>query len=342
VAELQFGKDGHTWFSARQSRFGARGVIPTSGADIKVFFEWDLFGVGVDAGQTTIRPRLMYGQWGDFGGGQTVSPFMDNDVFPNILEYWGPNGMLFFRNVQIFWQPVHREDGTRVTIALERPGASGDAGVVTDRIDMQSVKSRFPAPDLSAEWRYGAGFGYVELAGIVRYLAWDDIEPDTMDLSGSDVGWGVVLSSNVKASSRDVLRLLSIVGEGVENYFNDAPIDVGARLDLADRRTPIKGEALGDFGMMAYLDHAWNSYYSTSVGYSRVDIRNSDLQAATAFRKGQYASVNLLWTPVPRIMTGGEFQWANRRNFGGVFPRDDFRFQLSAKYSFSQTFGGLR
>jgi len=26
---------------------------------------------------------------------------MDIDVFPNSLEYWGPNGMIFFRNVQV-------------------------------------------------------------------------------------------------------------------------------------------------------------------------------------------------------------------------------------------------
>src|SRR6476469_9410701 len=141
----EFGHNGHTWFSARQSRFGAKATIPTSsGKDIKVVFDWDLFGVGVDAGQTTIRPRHMYGQWGDFGGGQLESPFMDLDVFPNIIEYWGPDGMLFYRNVQVFWQPVHRDDGTRVTLALERPGASGDAGVLADRIELQSIKPRFP------------------------------------------------------------------------------------------------------------------------------------------------------------------------------------------------------
>ena len=66
----EFGHNGHTWFSARQSRFGTHATIPTSTRDITVTFEWDLFAVGPDAGQTTIRPRLMYGQWGDVGGGQ--------------------------------------------------------------------------------------------------------------------------------------------------------------------------------------------------------------------------------------------------------------------------------
>jgi len=26
-------------------------------------------------------------------------------VFPNSIEYWGPNGMVFFRNVQFRWMP---------------------------------------------------------------------------------------------------------------------------------------------------------------------------------------------------------------------------------------------
>jgi hypothetical protein len=55
--------------------------------------------------------------------GQTNSQFMDVDVFPNILDYWGPNGMLFFRNVQFFYEPYNDgESNTRV--AIENPGAS--------------------------------------------------------------------------------------------------------------------------------------------------------------------------------------------------------------------------
>lgn len=337
----QFGKDGHTWLSVRQSRFGTKATIPTGGDPIKLTFEWDLFGVGPDAGQTTIRPRHIYGQWGDFGAGQTNSPFMDVDVFPNILDYWGPNGMLFFRNVQFFWQPVHRDDGTRVTFAIERPGASGDAGNAADFIDLENVKPRFPAPDFSGEYRLGGKFGYVKLGAILRYLAWDDIAPDTFDFSGHAWGWGASLSSGLKLGKSDLLHLQAIYGQGVENYFNDAPVDVGAQRDLDDPRSPVSGKALGDFGMVTYLDHTWSSALTSSIGYSRLDISNSDLQTATAFRDGQYASTNLLWTPFKNVMFGGEFQWAQRKNFGGA-TFNDYRLQFSGKYSFSYTIGGNR
>ncbi|HUK34707.1 MAG TPA: DcaP family trimeric outer membrane transporter, partial [Vicinamibacterales bacterium] len=116
----EFGQDGHFYLSPRQSRFGAKGVLPTSNGDVTAVFEFDMFGVGVDAGQTTIRLRHAYGQWKQIGAGQTNSQFMDVDVFPNVLDYWGPNGMLFFRNTQVFWQ-FYKNGDSNATVAIENP-----------------------------------------------------------------------------------------------------------------------------------------------------------------------------------------------------------------------------
>jgi hypothetical protein len=338
----EFGRDHRMHFSARQSRLGVKGSIPTGEGrpDIKTVFEFDLFGVGVDAGQTTIRPRHMYGQWGHFGAGQTNSVFMDVDVFPNSIEYWGPNGMLFFRNVMVFWQPINRPSGTRMTFSLERPGASGDAGVYADRIELQNIRPRFPAPDIAGEYRYGGGFGYVELASLVRWIYWDDLLEDAFDLSGHVTGWGVALSSSLNAGKRDVFRMIGIYGAGVENYFNDAPIDVGVKNNIGNLVTPITGEALKDLGISVFLDHRWNSQLTSAIGYSLVDIDNSDAQAFTAFRTGQYSLANLLWNPVKNVLIGGEVLWGRRENFGENFTANDWRFQFSMKYSFSQRFGG--
>src|SRR4029079_11411966 len=103
-------------------------------------------------------------------------------------------------------------------------------------------------------------------------------------------GWGLSLSSNLNANKDNVFRLQAIYGRGVENYFNDAPIDVGLKLQRNNRRTPVTGAARPDCGMSAYLDHRWNSEYTSAIGYARVDIDNSDGQTADAFKSGQYAS----------------------------------------------------
>ncbi len=250
-------------------------------------FEFDMFGVGGDAGQTTIRLRQAWGQWKNFGAGLTNSTFMDADVFPNILDYWGPNGMLFFRNVQLFWAPYNRGDSS-VRFAIEAPGASGDAGVVADRVELQNVKGRFPAPDFTAHWRVGRGWGHFQVGGALRYIAYDDTLPnDAFALSGHVWGWGVSLSSNVNLK-KSVLHLQLVEGAGIENYFNDAPVDVGVKSNPGNTVTPVVGQALHDFGLVIYLDHPWNERLSSSVGYSRVDISNSDGQAANAYKNGQY------------------------------------------------------
>src|SRR4051812_41379321 len=75
-----FGKDGNSAISVRQSRFGAKANKMSRRGNVFAMFDFDMFGVGADAGQTTIRLRHAYGQWGQFGGGLLESTFMDVDV----------------------------------------------------------------------------------------------------------------------------------------------------------------------------------------------------------------------------------------------------------------------
>ena len=336
--ENEFGEDGDFFFSVRQTRFGVRNWFPTDMGDLKTTFEWELFGTGVDAGQTTLRLRHAYGELGKFGAGQTWSPFMDIDVFPNTLEYWGPNGMAFFRNVQVRYMPIQGD--TRVTVALERPGASADQGDVEDRLNLDlnldDLRPHFPMPDLSAEVRLGRTWGYLEAAGIVRQMEWDDIGTDPVDLSGDATGWGLSLSSNIKAGAKNVLRLQLVHGEGIENYMNDAPADVGIEVSS----TSVQGVPLPVTGAVAFLDHAWSSKYSSSIGYSQLLIENSNGQAADAFHLGQYALANLLYTPVPNVMMGIEGGWIRRENNRDGWQVENWHVQASFKYSFSTMLGG--
>jgi hypothetical protein len=297
--------------------------------------------VGVDAGQTTIRLRHAYGEYMHILGGQLETPFMDLDVFPNILDYWGPNGMIFFRNVMVQYRPIEKANGTMLQIALERPGASADAGPYTGRIELQNVTPHFPWPDVTAAYQWGTGWGHVKLAGIWRMIRWDQVPTDTFDISGHVTGWGFAATSVIKFShDMNVARLSAVYGEGIQNYFNDAPVDVGVENQFSNLRTPITGEALPIFGAVAYLDHTWNSQFSSAIGWSMVNVTNSDGQLDNAFHNGQYASGNLLWTPVPNVMMGGELQYSRRQNFFNDFDFNDWKLQFSFKYSFSQKFGG--
>jgi hypothetical protein len=334
----QFGKDNSTFAGVRQSRLGVRSSTPTSLGELKTQFEFELFGTGVDEGQTTFRLRHAYGQLGAFGAGQTWSPFMDPDVFPNSLEYWGPTGMVFFRNVQVRWMPFEGEHS--LTLALERPGASGDAGVYADRIELQNIKARFPLPDFSGAYKYTRDWGYLRGAGMVRLIKWDDVLNDQFDLSGSATGWGINLSSNLKPRKNDVVRLQFVFGEGIQNYMNDSPVDIGIVNNLSNPVTPILGEPIGIVGLVAFVDHTWNEQYSSTIGYSWQDNDNTDGQTPSAFKTGHYVLGNLLYYPAPNVMFGGEFQWGRRVNFSDGFHSDGFKLQFSFKYNFSYKVGG--
>ncbi len=334
----EFGENGNFWASVRQTRFGVRGWLPTGWGEVKTEFEFDLFGVGVDAGQTTIRLRQAWGSLGPFLAGQTNSVFMDGDVFPNTVEYWGPNGLVFFRNVQLRWTPI---DGTsQLAIAIERPGASADGGVFADRTEIQNIQGHFPYPDVTAHYKYAPDWGHVQIAGIFRYMGWTDTLQDQFDLSGHAIGWGVNGSAVLKVTKNTTLRLEATYGHGIENYMNDAPVDVAAQTNPNNPVTPITGKALPVFGMVAYYDINWSDKFSTAIGYSRLDISNSTEQLPSAFKVGQYASTNLLWYPVKNVMTGLEFQWGRRENFTDGFAVNDFRLQFSAQYKFNFELGG--
>jgi hypothetical protein len=335
----EYGEDGHYFAGVRQSRLGFKGFIPTSKGEIKTIFEFELFGTGVDAGQTTFRLRHAWGELGQIGAGQTWSPFMDPDVFPNSVEYWGPNGMVFFRNVQLRWTPWQEGD-SNFMIALERPGASADQGVYAGRIELADVKARFPLPDVSAHFRYAKDWGHVQLAGIVREIKWDDLNNDQYNLTGSATGWGFNLSSNIKIAKKHVARLQAAYGDGVQNYWNDAPVDIGIQNNLSNPRTPVVGKALPILGIVAFLDLNWNERFTSTVGYSLVNIDNSDAQTASAYKKGQYALANVLYHPTPAVFLGPEVQWGKRENFRDGFTSDDVRIQFSAKYNFNASLGG--
>jgi hypothetical protein len=336
--EDQYGKDGSTFAGVRQGRLGVRTSTPTPLGELKTQFEFELFGTGVDEGQTTFRLRHAYGELGAFGAAQYWSPFMDIDVFPNSLGYWGPTGMVFFRNVQVRWMPIKGD--TRLTLALERPGASGDQGIYADRVELQNIRARFPLPDFSGEYRMGGTWGYVEVAGMLRYIKWDDVLEDQFDLSGDAMGWGINLSSNVKAGDASTLRLQVVFGEGIQNYMNDSPVDIGIQNNFSNTRTPILGKPLPIVAIVAFLDHTCNEKWTSTIGYSRQDIDNTDGQAPDAFKAGQYVLGNLLYTPVPNVMMGGELQWGRRENFSDGFSSDGFKLQVSFKYNFSHRFGG--
>jgi len=332
----EFDPEGKTYFGVRQSRLGVKYTSPTKYGELKTIFEFELFGTGAEAGKTIFRLRHAYGELGKFGAGQYWTVFGDTDAYPNTFEYWGPNGLVWFRNIQFRWMPLKGRNS--ITIGLEKPGASADQGNFADRIELQGIKPQFSLPDLTGHVRWDRDWGHIQLSGIVRSIKWKDLNNDGIDLSGSKVGFGGSFSSHFNFNKSNIGRFQTTFGTGIENYMNDAPVDVGLKLRPGDTARPVEGVTLPVFGMSAFLDHTWNKKFTSSFGYSMLNIDNSDGQAADAFHRGHYGIANLLYSPMPNVVLGGEFQWGRRENFLDGFGVNDFRIQFSFKYNFSKVF----
>ena len=100
--------------------------------------------------------------------GQTNTLFMDSDLFPNVIDYWGPTGMVFVRTPQIRYTFLDR-NGWKAAIALEHATHDIDAGslrLIDDEL-ASNIRSNEELPDLTAQVRY-AGNG---VASALRYPA---------------------------------------------------------------------------------------------------------------------------------------------------------------------------
>ena len=335
----QFGDDGQSIFSVRQSRLGVKGSMPVAGKDLEARFEFDLFGTGEDAGQTTFRLRHAYGRWGPLLAGQTNSVFMDGDTFPTTVEYWGPNGMVFVRTPQVrfTWLTGPHE----IAVALEKPGNDIDVGNIRIIDPNLSIRGNEKLPDLTAHYKLTGGWGHVQVAGILRQVGFET--DGTVDNEPKDekLGWGINVSSNIKFWKRDVIHLSAVYGEGIASYMNDGGTDLAPVAVIGPAPPifpPLPGTLLPDtipmFGAMIYVDHYWNDAFSSSIGWSMNRVDNTNFQEQSAYHTGHYASANLLWTPDPRILMGGEVLWGQREDRNGA-KGDDWRVQFSFKYSFS-------
>ena len=341
--EGEYGSDGQASVSVKQSRFGVKGTMPTAegSSPITFKFEFDLFGVGVDAGQTTFRLRHAYGEWGSLLAGQTNSIFMDIDVFPNVIDYWGPDGMVFWRNVQIRWTPWKTEHSS-FAIGIEEPSNDVDTGQARefDPTLPEGIQSDEKVPNLAAHWNTSGDWGHVQVAGILRDLGYDTKDTQNNKPKGSVTGWGVNLSGSINVFEKDKILLQVVYGNGIASYMNDGGMDLAPQGRLPTETDPDGNpspEAVPLTGIVAYYDHYWNDQFSTSFGYSTTYVDNTNWQTPDTYNKGQYASANLLYTPVPNVMIGGELLWGDLEVKDGD-TQDDVRVQFSVKYSWGKTF----
>jgi hypothetical protein len=331
----QFGTDGNVYFSVRQTRLGFRTITPTALGDIKSNFDIDMFGFGADAGQTTFHIINAFVEWRKILVGQTASAFMNTDILPVTLDYWGPASRNFNFNIQFRYTIINNEKH-RLAAGLERPNGKADGGDYRPQLDLENVVPQFVMPNIAAHYRRYAHWGHVQMGGLFKLMKWTDLTgANPMDLSGQAIGWGANASTLIRTGALLNIKAEVVYGEGAQSYIADAPPDVGLQSNFDDPTRPVKGKALPIFGFMFFTEWKWSAKLASTIGYSGTHVTNSDLQDATAFRTGDYGLANLRYYPVDRTMIGIEYLYGRRINYTDNYSPTGNKIQLSFKFNFS-------
>src|SRR5574337_192573 len=322
------GNDGAWVFSVRQSSLGLRTFIPTSWGLVKTDLSFDLFGTD---GSTSIHWLSIWAELGMFGAGQTYSNFMDIDVFPNTIDYWGPSGMVFVRNPQLRITPWAK-DGMGIALTLEAPNSALDTGKLTeispDFADGIAAWNRLP--DLTGSVRYDADWGHVKAAGILRQVGYQQTLSADGNPSGTKTGYGLNLTGALNVLGKDKVVGGFVWGKAIASYMNDGGVDLAPGAIVPGATT---AEAVQSIGWLAYYNHVWADNWTSAIGFSQHMQDNTAGQTATAFKRGSYGNVNVLYTPWKNVLTGLEFVWGELEQNSGA-SATDYRLQFSTKVTF--------
>ena len=304
----------------KQSRvnFGTDTVLE-SGGKVSTRFEIDFYGsaLGDQRISNTYAPvvRHAYVTWGNWLVGQTWSNFMDVATLPEAADFIGTtDGTTFVRQPQVRWTSGGLSlsaENRETTITPFNGGGriSSDDGWV---------------PDLTARYAWKGSWGHFALAGLLRELTYETTGASAIDSST----WSGAVSASGKFNfGKDDVRWMLLYGGlgryvGL-NFANDAVINNRGDLESID----------GWAGFVAYR-HMWTDKLRSTISYAMQEYDNdTDYTGLSANKSSWSWTLNLFYSPIPKLDIGAEYRHANRELESGL--EGDFdRVQFTTKYSF--------
>ncbi|AXQ31820.1 hypothetical protein D0B54_20545 [Solimonas sp. K1W22B-7] len=242
--------------------------------------------------------------------GQDWSTFQNLVALPETLDFvaFPTDGTPFVR------QPLVRYTLGGFDVSLENPETT-----LTSAAGAQVTTDENTAPDAALRYRFALGAGQFSLAGLARQLKQDG--------AGTDMGYGLSFAGKIPVG-RDDIRFTVSGGDGIGRYLaintvNDAA--VAADGDL---------EAFSAYAAYVAYRHVWSDRWrsTATVSMLRAD-HDVALTGDTVTKEVNSASINLLYSPVPKITLGAEYRHAEREVESGADGSLD-RLQFAAKYAF--------
>ena len=345
--------DNVTRYSIRETRINFGTSTPSRLGTVRTFIEMDFLEERDLArarlvGNSTPRIRHAFISVGPWLVGQTWGTFYDVSSLPEALDFIGPVGTIFNRNLQLRY--THDLGmGNNLMFALEQPfttlvaedplgDANGEAIIAEGGALRSGRDDRFP--DVVIRYNTSGDWGNGSLAVMGRNIRADRSSSREAGVDIDDDKWGAAasLSGNVNVVGKDTFKFQFNVGNAIGRYislnaFPDAFVNEDGRLDLLD----IYG------GFVGY-QRWWTDRTRSNLIYSYVEANNPSSAPESANESIQSVHVNLIHSPISNLDVGIEYMWAERNiegrvdrgdgRSGTVSSGDMNRVQVSAKYSF--------
>ncbi len=310
-----FGGGEQAFVNANGSQLSLDVRAPDMPGDFRFYYQNDFFGS--DTSNMKYRLQQLWGGIYGFKAGFTYSVWEDPDVWPDTVDYEGPNAVIFARR-PVAQYTVAWNDNWNTTFGVEQPDFFVD--LPPDGSSLTTL------PDLGFNTRWEkAGVGNIQFSTLFR-----DIGAQTAVRSGQHVfGWGVNLGAALDLTKRDFLQLLGVYGYGVGGLGNDTSfLNSDAGFDLNGRL-----KALPYWSAMGGFTHRWNDRFRSTVSFGYVNLQPASGQSPEFYNFSYYASANIVWQLRKRLSVGVEALYGFMEGANGVNSDNHWRLQLGMQYS---------
>ena len=300
------GKGARTTLAANASRFNFDFRTPTGVGAMRAFIE-----VGFDNKSNPLL-RHAFGQWDHWILGQTWSTFSDPEAEPFGIDNEGLNAISLFRQPQIRYTTGVGEAYT-IAASVENPAP-----------DVTNASSVNLIPDfvLRARWSPGKGkgalpvlgqLGHVQAALLLRQIrAESDLNPNqTVAKGGFGFGLSGVLQTGWWAET-DAVKFSLYAGKGIGRYITDLRTAGGqdAYFDTTTGEMTVLGVTAAYVG----YEHPWSRALTSTVTLGWVWVNVLENQPGDALKYTRRFSLNLAWSPIPRLDLVAELLTGTRVN----------------------------
>ncbi|NQY33064.1 MAG: hypothetical protein HRT56_07830 [Coraliomargarita sp.] len=311
----------HSHVTSNGTQIQADVRAPSVDGDFRLFYQNDFY----DEQDANMKPRIqhLYGQYHGFTIGYTYSVWEDPDVWPDTVDYEGPNAVIFARRPVVqYTHPMNEH--WNATVGFEQADFYVDESSQPGADDTGDEWTRMPDIGANVRWE-SEERGHIQASTMIREIAVRDAAGDEHE----DFGWGFNLAANLNVTDRDRVQFLGVYGEGVGGMGNDTSfLDSDGAFDSSGNF-----EALPYWSVMFGWTHDWSESFRSTLTYGHVELDPTDAQDPTFFESSDYASGNLIWQIGPRWGVGTELLYGKLDAQNGQSSDDLFRLQFGMFYS---------